>query len=108
MTKPATQSTAEVTTGAAGVEGNSQLTAVNGMILLVSLAVESVTVALVAVMEDPVGDRMAQLIALPDRHAEGLVDQISPQMILHCPTEDAARAAVADRAQVQPPLPGAH
>lgn len=44
MSSPATTSTAEVTTGEAGVEGNSRLTAVNGMILLALLAAEGVTV----------------------------------------------------------------
>jgi len=43
MTSPAAPPTAEVATDAAGAEGNSRLTAVNGMILLALLAVEGVT-----------------------------------------------------------------
>lgn len=44
MTSPVARLTAEVATDAAGAEGNSRLTAVNGMILLALLAVEGVTV----------------------------------------------------------------
>ncbi len=44
MTGPAAPPTTQVTTGTASAEGNSRLTAVNGMILLALLAVEGVTV----------------------------------------------------------------
>lgn len=53
MTSPVAASTAEVTADDVGAEGNSRLTAVNGMILLALLTVEGVTVLSVQGMITP-------------------------------------------------------